>query len=158
MSIGDCRVSTENVTDDKWMRKVQSVSELSVWVLLLLLFTRVSVLLSEFSRCSDVNKFDFIFIPWRVKNFEFYFPSHVYVIKFPGFLFLKHGITSNEGFILVYSNIAEIRSSWAPREPTDTGYCTQSRLLRVRKYVTESIRSGNKIASPANGLPGRWLQ
>jgi len=41
----------------------------------------------------------------------------VYVIRFPGFLFLKHGITSNEEFIPVYCNIVEIRSSWVPREP-----------------------------------------
>jgi len=35
VSISDYRVSTENMTDGEWMRKVQSVSKLSVRVLLL---------------------------------------------------------------------------------------------------------------------------
>ena len=55
-------------------------------IIIIIIFHPVSGLLSELSR-SDVNKFDFIFIPWRVKNFEFYSPSHVYVIKFPGFIY-----------------------------------------------------------------------
>jgi hypothetical protein len=65
------------------------------------------------------------------------------------------GIARNEGFILVCSN-----HRWksfllsTKRAATDGGYCTQLRLLRVRKCETESIQSRNKIASTANGLSG----
>jgi hypothetical protein len=51
VSISDYRVSTENVTDDEWMRKVQSLSELSVWVLLLYYYYYYYYLLSLCQFC-----------------------------------------------------------------------------------------------------------